>query len=86
VDGLNQNNSQKNFILGTELNVSLNRQNSLVFEFGKALGQDCRSNTFPQSSPPLKIKRGLSLFIHTGLRFLGNCKNDRGVSPCFRLR
>ena len=37
VDGVNQNNSQQNFILGTELNVSLNRRNSLVFEFGKAL-------------------------------------------------
>src|SRR5215469_366546 len=37
VDGVNQNNSQHNFILGTELNVSLNRQNSFVFEFSKAL-------------------------------------------------
>jgi hypothetical protein len=37
VDGVDQNNSQQNFILGTELNVSPNSQNSLVFEFGKAL-------------------------------------------------
>jgi hypothetical protein len=37
VDGVNQNNSQQNFILGAELNLSLNRRNSLVFEFAKAL-------------------------------------------------
>jgi len=37
VNGENQNNSQQNFILGSEVNVSLTRRNSLVFEFGKAL-------------------------------------------------
>lgn len=37
VSGVNQNNSQQNFILGSEVNVSLNSQNSLVFEFAKAL-------------------------------------------------
>jgi len=37
VNGENQNNSQQNFILGSEVNVSLNRRSSLVFEFGKAL-------------------------------------------------
>lgn len=37
INGENQNNRQQNFILGAELNVSLNQQNSLVFEFGKAL-------------------------------------------------
>jgi hypothetical protein len=37
VKGTNQNNAQQNFILGSELNVSLNSQNSLVFEFAKAL-------------------------------------------------
>lgn len=37
VNGVNQNNSQKNFILGTEVNVSLNSKNSLVFELGKAV-------------------------------------------------
>jgi hypothetical protein len=37
VNGENQNNSQNNFILGGEANVSLNRQNSLVFEFDRAL-------------------------------------------------
>jgi len=37
VNGVNQNNSQQNFILGIETNVSLNRQNALVFEFAKAL-------------------------------------------------
>ena len=37
VNGVNQNNSQQNFSLGTELNVSLNARNSLVFGFDKAL-------------------------------------------------
>jgi hypothetical protein len=37
VNGENQNNSQQNFILGSEVNVSLNRRSSLVFEFDKAL-------------------------------------------------
>jgi hypothetical protein len=37
VNGDNQNNSQQNFILGSEVNVSLNRQSSLVFEFEKAV-------------------------------------------------
>jgi len=36
VDGVPQNNAQQNFILGTEVNVSLNARNSLVFEFAKA--------------------------------------------------
>jgi hypothetical protein len=37
VNGDNQNNSQRNFILGSSVNISLNRQNSLVFEFEKAV-------------------------------------------------
>jgi hypothetical protein len=37
VSGVNQNNVQQNFILGSEVNVSLNSQNSLVFELAKAL-------------------------------------------------
>jgi hypothetical protein len=37
VNGVNQDNSQQNFILGAEVNVSLNARNSLVFELGKAL-------------------------------------------------
>ncbi|HYL69448.1 MAG TPA: transporter [Candidatus Limnocylindria bacterium] len=37
VNGINQNNVQENFTLGSEVNVSLNAQNSLVFEFAKAL-------------------------------------------------
>jgi len=37
LNGVNQDNSQENFILGTEVNVFLNSRNSLVFEFGKAL-------------------------------------------------
>ena len=37
VDGVPQNDVQENFILGSELNVSLNSRNSLVFEFAKAL-------------------------------------------------
>jgi hypothetical protein len=37
VDGVPQNNAQQNFILGSEVNVSLNARNSLVFEFAKAL-------------------------------------------------
>lgn len=37
INGTNQNNTQQNFTLGSEMNVSLNPQNSLVFEFAKAL-------------------------------------------------
>jgi hypothetical protein len=37
VNGLNQNNAQQNFSLDSEVNVSLNPRNSLVFEFDKAL-------------------------------------------------
>jgi len=37
VNGVNQNNEQKNFALGSEVNISLNRQNSLVIQFAKAL-------------------------------------------------
>ena len=37
VNGVNQNSSQQNFILGSELSVSLNAQNTLIFEFGEAL-------------------------------------------------
>jgi len=37
LNGVGQNNSQQNFILGNELNVSLNRQNSLIFEFARAV-------------------------------------------------
>ena len=34
---MNQNDAQQNFILGSEVSVPLNSQNSLVFEFAKAL-------------------------------------------------
>jgi hypothetical protein len=37
VDGVDQENAQKNFTLGSELNLSLNTRNSLVFEFGKLI-------------------------------------------------
>jgi hypothetical protein len=37
VNGANQNDPQENFTLGSELNVSLNPQNALVFEVGRAL-------------------------------------------------
>ena len=37
VNGVNQNNAQQNFGLGSEVNVSLNPRNSLVFEFENAL-------------------------------------------------
>ena len=37
VNGLDQNNAQQNFILGSEMNVSINSRNSLLFEFAKAL-------------------------------------------------
>jgi hypothetical protein len=37
VDGVNQNNSQQNFSLGSELNISFNARNSVVFVFDKAL-------------------------------------------------
>jgi hypothetical protein len=37
VDGVNENNAQQNVSLGSEVNVSLNSRNSLVFAFDKAL-------------------------------------------------
>jgi len=37
VNGIDQNNGQQNFILGSEMNVSINTRNSLLFEFAKAL-------------------------------------------------
>src|SRR5262249_1577292 len=37
VNGVDQNNPQSNFILGSEMNISLNARNSLALEFGKAL-------------------------------------------------
>lgn len=37
VDGADQKNAQQNFILGSEMNVSINSRNSLLFEFAKAL-------------------------------------------------
>lgn len=37
VNGLNQNDSQQNFSLGTEVNLCLNARNALVFVFDKAL-------------------------------------------------
>jgi hypothetical protein len=37
VNGVNQNNAQQNFILGSEVNLSLSPRNSVVFEFEKAL-------------------------------------------------
>lgn len=40
LNGVTQNNAQRNFILGSEMNISLNPRNSLVFEFAKALVHD----------------------------------------------
>ena len=37
VNGVDQKNAQQNFILGSEMNVSLNPRNSLLFEFAKAV-------------------------------------------------
>jgi hypothetical protein len=37
VNGVDQNNGQQNFILGSEMIVSINSRNSLLFEFAKAL-------------------------------------------------
>jgi hypothetical protein len=37
VDGVNQNNSQQNFTLGSELNISPDPQNLIVFEFARTL-------------------------------------------------
>jgi hypothetical protein len=37
VDGVSQNNAQQNFIVGSELNISLSPQNSLTFVFAKAI-------------------------------------------------
>jgi len=40
VDGVSQHNSQQNFILGAEMNISLNSRNTLIFEFGKAIAHN----------------------------------------------
>lgn len=37
LNGVDQNNGQQNFILGSEMNVSINTRNSLLFEFAKAV-------------------------------------------------
>jgi hypothetical protein len=37
INGVDQNASQQNLIIGSELNLALNSQHSLVFEFAKAL-------------------------------------------------
>ena len=37
VDSIDQNNAQENFTLGSEVNLSLNSRNTLVFEFGKLI-------------------------------------------------
>jgi hypothetical protein len=37
VNGVDQNDAQRNFTLGNELNIALNRQNTLIFEFAKML-------------------------------------------------
>jgi hypothetical protein len=37
IDGIDQKNAQENFTLGSELNLSLNTRNILVFEFGKLI-------------------------------------------------
>ena len=37
VNGITQNNTQQNFIIGSEMNIALNSRNTLVFEFAKAL-------------------------------------------------
>jgi len=37
INGVTQNNAQQNFVIGCETNLSINPQNSLVFEFAKAV-------------------------------------------------
>jgi len=37
INGADQNNAQQNFILGSEVSVSISSRNSLLFEFAKAL-------------------------------------------------
>lgn len=37
VNSVDQNNTQQNFVLGSEVNVSLNARNALIFQFAKAL-------------------------------------------------
>ena len=37
INGVDQGNAQRNFILGGEMNVNFNFRNSLLFEFAKAL-------------------------------------------------
>ena len=37
VNGLDQGNAQQNFILGSEINISLNTRNALLLEFAKAV-------------------------------------------------
>lgn len=36
INGVDQNNAQQNFILGTEVSISLNARNSIILEYGKA--------------------------------------------------
>jgi len=40
VNGIDQNNGQQNFVLGSEMNISLNPRNTLVLVFAKALVHD----------------------------------------------
>jgi hypothetical protein len=40
VNGVNQGNAQKNFSLGSEVNISINDRNTLAVEFAKALVHD----------------------------------------------
>jgi hypothetical protein len=44
VDGVNQNNSQRNFIVGGEMNVSLNPRTALVLVFAKAVVHENGTN------------------------------------------
>jgi len=37
VNGISQNNPEQNFILGSEISISVSRRNSFLFEFAKAL-------------------------------------------------
>jgi hypothetical protein len=37
IDGVNQDNPQRNFVVGSETNISLSASSSLIVEFGKAV-------------------------------------------------
>ena len=61
VTGVNQNDAQRNFALGSELNVSLNRQNTLVIPI-------CESVSTPKRAGDHGLCREIQLQLGQGYR------------------